>query len=983
MASSLLAEALLLLAAAVTLIGVWTSYRQREQRATAALRSSEERFRHLTSLSADWFWETDAEYRLSWLSGGAALAELFGGELAYGRALWEVPGLAVEPRALVEHLERLKHIDARLPLFDFEVLRRGEDGRPRTHTVLGRPRYDARGRFLGYRGVGRDITEKRRAELALGEAKERLELATEGGSLAIWDCSVAQDRIYLNERGASMLGRAPQPMTASSGELLDHVHEQDREATREAFVKAIKGETPTCSAEFRVRDARGGWKWVHAIGRVTERDAAGRTVRLSGATVDIDARKRAEHATRDAEERYRSLIELAPDGVIVSSGGIIEYANPAAARILRAGGAQQLLGLKNEDLTHPEHRARYRERRAYLEAGPGTTSFEERRLRCLDGSDTVVEVAGVSYLERGRLVVQAVLRDVTEQRRTREALAERERRFRDVVEASGEYVWEAGADWRYAYLSERAEAVLGYLRHEMLGRAPREFMPLDQARALEDWFAGRSAKPEAFRDLVHRSITKSGQVIWQSVSGVPVLDAQGRLAGYRGTGADVTARKHAEERIQYLATRDALTGLPNRVLLADRADQALLAAARARGSLALLVIDLDRFKLVNDSLGHAAGDALLRAVAERLGGTLRRDDTLARAGEDEFVLLWNGLKGVQDAALAAQRVLGILARPFVVEDRSLTATASIGIAVYPENGRNFAELLRNADAAMHHAKETGRDAFRFFSPELNARATERLATENDLRRALGRGELLLYWQPVQRARGGMVGAEALLRWQHPREGLLGPERFIPIAEESGLIRALGEWALERALARVGAWRRRYGGGLWFALNVSASELAQGRGYVARLAAALEAHRVPGRELELEVTERVLMQHLPENVATLKAIGALGVRVAIDDFGTGYSSLAYLRQLPIDKLKIDRSFLRELEANPGDATLVQTIAAMARTLGLHVAAEGVEGAPQLARLLALGCEEWQGYHGSPPLDAAAFERLLERRAAAAV
>ena len=982
-----LVEALLLVTGGLVLFGVWFSARRRDQRATQALRLSEERFRHLTSLSADWFWETDAQHRVSWLSGGPAVAALFGAEMAHGRKLWEVPGVAVEPRALVEHFERLLELDAQMPFFDF-MISRSDAGERRVHRITGKPRYDAAGRFLGYRGVGQDITEMRRAARALGEAKERLELATEGGNLAVWDCDVGADTVFLSRGWAKLIGEEPVARTLRSQDLYQAIHAADRDAVRASFLRALKGATVQ-SVEFRAWTVSGEWRWLLATGCVGERDAEGRALRMTGTIVDVDARKRAEQATRDAQERYRSLIELAPDGVIVSSGGVIEYANPEAARILKAGSAKRLLGTRSEEYIHPEHRARYRDRRAYLEAGPGTTAFEERTLRCFDGSDVVVEVAGVSYLERGRLVVQAVMRDTTDQRKAREVLAEREKRFRDVLEASGEYVWETDAAWRYTFLSERVETVLGYLRHEMIGRMPREFMPLGEARSMDDWFALRSAHGDAFRDMVHRSLTKSGRVIWLSVTGIPVLNAAGELTGYRGTGADITARKQAEDRIQYLATRDALTGLPNRLLLADRADQAILAAARTRGSLALLFLDLDRFNLVNDSLGHAAGDALLRAVAERLGATLRPDDTLARLGGDEFVLLWNGLKDSSEAAALAQRALSILARPFTIEGHTLGVTASIGISVYPGDGRDFGELLKNADAANSHAKETGRDSFRFFSPELYARAVARLAMENDLRHALARNELVLHWQPVIDTLGTLVGAEALVRWHHPKNGLLMPDSFIPVAEDCGLIRPLGAWTLERALSQAGAWRRMQAGaragaaggadGLFFAINVSAHELAQGDAYVAMLEAALAANQLPGECIELEVTERVLMSALAENVETLRKIGALGVRVAIDDFGTGYSSLAYLRQLPIDKLKIDRSFLRELDAHPHDVTIVQTIAAMAKALGLRVAAEGVESAQQLERLRALGCDEWQGHHFSAALDAAGFEQLLARSA----
>jgi diguanylate cyclase (GGDEF)-like protein/PAS domain S-box-containing protein len=985
---SQLVEALLLVTGGLVLLGVWYGARRRDRRATQALRVSEERFRHLTSLSADWFWETDTQHRISWLSGGPAVAALFGAQMAHGRRLWEVPGVLVEPRALVEHFERLEELDAQLPFFDF-MISRSDAGERRVHRITGKPRYDAQGKFLGYRGVGQDITDKRRAERSLAEAKERLQLALEGSGTSLWDTDLCNGEVFLSEGWAEMLGRPRAPTRTTVEELAKIVHPDDLARVRQVQLDAIRGKSTGYAQEHRVRTPSGNWVWVLSRGSVVERDPeTGRALRMAGTNLDISVRKRAEQSLRDAEERYRSLIELSPDGVVVQSDGIIEYANSAAAGMLGANSPKQLMGMRADSFIHEEHQGRHDQRIAYLQAGPGKTAFEERRLRRLDGKEAVLETAGVSYLERGRLVLQTVLRDVTEQRKAREQLAEREKRFRDVLEASGEYVWETDAGWRYTFLSERVETVLGYLRHEMIGRAPREFMPLGEAQAMEDWFAERAAHAEGFRDQVHRSLTKSGGVIWQSVTGVPVFDAAGKLTGYRGTGADITARKQAEERIQYLATRDALTGLPNRLLLADRANQAILAAARTRGSLALLFLDLDRFNLINDSLGHAAGDALLRAVAERLGGvggsssTLRRDDTLARLGGDEFVLLWNGLKDTADAAALAQRALTILARPFTIEGRTLSVTASIGISVYPGDGRDFGELLKNADAANHHAKETGRNSFRFFSPELNARAVARLAMENDLRHALARNELVLHWQPVVSSAGGIVGAEALVRWQHPEKGLLMPDQFVAVAEDCGLIRPLGQWTLERALSQAGAWRKQYGGDLCFALNVSAHELAQGGEYVKMLSDALAANQLPGRCVELEVTERVLMSQLAGNVETLRRIGALGVRVAIDDFGTGYSSLAYLRQLPIDKLKIDRSFLRELDAHPhdparnADATIVQTIAAMAKALGLRVAAEGVESEGQLQRLRALGCDEWQGHYFSASLDAAGFENLLK-------
>jgi diguanylate cyclase (GGDEF)-like protein/PAS domain S-box-containing protein len=973
----LLTEALLLVAAAGIIFAAWMHARLRDRRATRALRASEERFRNLTALSADWFWESDTEHRITWLTGGATVLGFFGSGLAFGKRLWELPGVELDGGAFTAHLELLH---GHAPFFELELARLHPDGTRHVHVVSGQPRHDAAGGFIGYRGVGRDVTERRRGERELAAAKERLELALDGSGGILWDTDLQTGKVYLSEGWAEFLGLPRAPTATTVDELVRGVHPDDLPRGLKISVEVMKGERPDYAGEHRFRVADGSWKWLLSRGKITERDGDGRALRMTGINLDVTLRKRAEESLREAEERYRSLVEMTPNGVLVYANGVIEYANPAAARILKAPTTRALLGLHITEILHADQHERFAERMKFLQMGPGGVEFEERQFLCRDGSSVTIEVAAVSYLERGRLVMQAVLRDVTAERQARRALAEREKRFSDVVEASGEYVWETDAQWRYTYLSARAEAVLGYMRDELLGRAPRDFMPLGEARVLEEWFEHNTRAGQPFRDLVHRSITKSGRAIWQQVSGMPVHDAQGRLAGYRGTGADVTARKQAEESIQYLATRDALTGLPNRALLGVRAAQAILAAARGRGMLAVLVIDLDRFKLVNDSLGHRAGDALLRAVGERLSNTLRRDDTLARTGGDEFVLLWDGLKTAQDAALVAQRVQTILQRPFTLEGRALNVTASIGIAIYPEDGRDFNELLKNADTALYDAKDGGRSNFRCFSPALHTRAVERLTLESDLRGALARSELQLRWQPVVR-NDALVGAEVLVRWNHPQRGLLKPDAFIPQAEECGLIRAVGEWTLERALAQVGAWQRQLPGAPWFAINVSALELAQGEAYVARLREALAAHAVPAERLELEVTERVLMAHLPESIETLRRIGALGVRLAIDDFGTGYSSLAYLRRLPIHKLKIDRGFLRELETSDGDAMIVETVAAMAKGLGLQVAAEGVETEAQLRRLRAMGCEEWQGHLYSEPLEASAFERLaLGERAA---
>lgn len=839
---------------------------RKSAREKARLAQNERRFRELTELSADWFWETDPQHRVVWLSGGAPVSTFFGHTPTYGKRFWEIPQIEVEPGALEAHLERLEQ---QLPFFDLEIARADERGARQIHIVSGQSRLAPDGRFLGYRGVGRDITEQRSAERKLFEAKARLELALDGGNLAEWHLDLERQAVFAGDGWVRFLGHQESPEITALEEMFAALHPQDQDGFREAFIASVKGEGVEFNREFRMRHKSGSWRWLHARGRVTERDPGGRARRMSGTLADIDGRRRAESAMRESALR-----------------------------------------------------------------------------------------------------------------------------FEDVADLSREYVWETDASWRFTYLSERVEAVLGYTRAEMLGRKPRDFMPLGEAGEVEDWFEQNARAGGAFRELVHRSITKSGGVAWQSVSGVPVRDAAGNITGYRGTAADVTARRLAEARIEYLATRDALTGLPNRILLADRAAQAILAAARAqlhdsraqlhdpraRSQLALVCIDLDRFALVNSSLDHRKGDALLCAVAERLEG-LVPEGTLARLGGDDFVLV-QPVKAIEEAGVLAQRILDALARPFSAAGESLTVAASIGIAIYPADGRDFPELLKNADAAMYHAKESGRGGFRYFSPGLNARAVERLRLENELRGALARGELVLHWHPVVQQKGKVVGAEALVRWNHPARGLLPPEDFVPLAEECGLIRAVGEWILERALSQAGAWQRKLPGPLWFAVNVSAQELALGTRYFEKIKSCLKDNALEGSRIELEVTERVLMSNVAENIDTLRRIGELGVRFAIDDFGTGYSSLAYLRLLPIQKLKIDRSFLREIESHPADEAIVRAIAAMAKSLGIAIAAEGVEREAQLERLLALGCEQWQGHYFSQPLDAAGFEKLFSAESRAA-
>jgi len=436
-------------------------------------------------------------------------------------------------------------------------------------------------------------------------------------------------------------------------------------------------------------------------------------------------------------------------------------------------------------------------------------------------------------------------------------------------------------------------------------------------------------------------------------------------------------RKHYQDQLERQANYDVLTGLPNRNLFHDRLSQAVY-AQRHRRPLALVFIDLDHFKFVNDSLGHHAGDELLKVVADRLRSCVREADTVARLGGDEFVLILNDQTNEELIFHAMQRIISRLVEPISINERELYITCSAGISLYPQDGPDVETLLKNADAAMYRAKEQGRNNFQFFTAEMNARANERLALENGLRRAVECDEFILHYQPrVDLKTRSIVGVEALIRWQHPRWGLLPPERFIPLAEETGLIVSIGDWVLRTAFAQSKSWQDAGMPRLTMSVNLSARQFKQ-KDLVKSVARALQATRLDGRCVELELTESLVM-HNPEGaIATLLELKSLGLRLAVDDFGTGYSSLSYLKRFPLDALKIDQSFVRDIGSDPDDAVLTRAIISLGHSLNMKTVAEGVETAEQLTLLEEQGCDEVQGFFLGEPLPPDEFQRVFLNR-----
>lgn len=572
-------------------------------------------------------------------------------------------------------------------------------------------------------------------------------------------------------------------------------------------------------------------------------------------------------------------------------------------------------------------------------------------------------------------------RDVLETRikeRTAE-LQKSEDRFRSLTSLSSDWFWEQDAEFRFTSISGRFHAATGISESDHIGKARWELPGVEAPGG--GWAAHRANLDarETFHEMQLRRRLNDGSYTYSLVSGEAVFGESGEFLGYRGTGRDITKQKIAEEKVSHLARFDTLTSLFNRSTFFDCLDHALAVASRSSHQLAVLFIDLDRFKDVNDSLGHFVGDQVLEVMARRLQATVRSADTLARLGGDEFVLLAENVASTQSIADLAQRVVEMLAEPVLAGGQDCRLGASVGIALYPGDGEDAPTLLRNADIAMYRAKGSGRNGFAFFSQALDQPQKERILLGASLHRALDLNQLLLLYQPkLSVATGAMVGAEALIRWQHPERGLVPPAAFIPFAEESGLILPFGRWVLRAACAQAMAWQALGLPPFSVAVNLSARQFNDSQ-LAADVRAALRETELDPQLLELEITESVMVEQHERALETLREIKAMGVQVSIDDFGTGYSSLARLQKLPIDAVKIDRSFIGDVTANSDDAAITTAIIAMAHSLRLRVIAEGVETREQAQFLRERGCDEMQGFYFCRPVLPAEIVAFARRSA----
>ena len=710
---------------------------------------------------------------------------------------------------------------------------------------------------------------------------------------------------------------------------------------------------------------------------------------------DISERRRSEEALRRNERRLADAQEIARLGswewnVAQDS---VSWSDQLYRVFGRPRGSTSVL---NDFVSsvHPEDRSRVDE--AFRGASEAAEHFElDCRIVGLDGAERVVHVRGEPVLDAEGVFVglRGTGQDVTEIKRAEREKERLASELRLLLESAAEGIWGVDVDGHFTFMNRAAAEMLGWEPEEVIGRNAHDLVhhsrPDGSPYPNEECPTFRSFRTGEGRRL-------DGEILWRrdgtsfptSYASFPIK-RDGVLEGAVITCSDITERQRAADelrdanlRLQELASTDVLTGLPNRALFSDRLDQALALARRERKEVAVLFIDLDRFKDVNDSLGHQGGDDLLVEVARRLGVAMRDSDTVARLGGDEFAVLLGGTASPEEAAGAAERILASFRKPFSTGGIQFFTSASVGVALWPEDCSSKTELLQHADVAMYRAKAAGGDRFEMFQPAMTVAARDRLTVESELRLALEAGEFFLRYHPqIDLASGSVVAVEALVRWAHPSRGEVTPLDFIPLAEDSGLIVPIGAWVLSEACRQAACWRVELSGHapLRMAVNVSPRQLTH-PDFVARVTEALAASGLPAGQLELEITENVLITDAGPAVGTLKTLRQLGVGLAIDDFGTGYSSLSYFQRFPVDRLKLDRSFIAgmrdtEGQARPGQAALVAAAVDLAHALGIEAVAEGVETEEQRSALVTLGCDQAQGYLWTRPLRSEEFSGWL--------
>lgn len=819
----------------------------------------------------------------------------------------------------------------------------------------------------------------------LAESERRYRSVVESAHEVIGITDPAGVWTFLNPAWEDVTGFS---VEESLGRHVDEfTYPEDIPFNAERFAALIRGEVPDCRHEVRLNRRGGGFCWVEMFARL-DRDENGEIVSVSGNFHDVTERKRAEEALSEMRSMYHQVLDTIPDLVLCKGPG---------SRILWANQAfREYYGMSNDELNNiidapfaePDITQQYVKDDLHVFTTGRSMDIPEEPIVRHDGRIRLFHTVKFAIKDRNGEVTMTVgvSRDVTERKNRERSLSESEELFRHAFEGAPIGMTLVATDLSILRVNRSFCRMLGYTADEIVGRSIVDITFPEDVRKEERQAARLFRNEIAKYTHEKRYLRHDGGVMWGTLTTTAIRDESGQIIYAMGMVEDITERKEqeaalskSEERHRWLAQHDPLTELPNRSLFYDRLERVIAESERNPVKAAVLLFDLDRFKHVNDTLGHDAGDRILREAAARLKQCLRPCDTLARMGGDEFIVLLSEIDDPSRAVRVAERLLAALTTPFVIDDRELFVNATAGISVFPSDGRDAATLLRHADTAMHRAKEQGRGSCRLFAEAMNVAAFERLILENSLRRGLERGEFLLYYQPqVSMQTGDITGAEALIRWQHPEMGMVSPDRFIPLAEETGFIVEIGAWVVQEAARQAAAW---HAGGylLRVAINLSAVQFRR-CGLAATVDAALKEAGVDSTLIELELTESAFFDTGEEAAQTMQSLKSLGVTLAVDDFGTGYSSLSYLRRLPLDVLKIDRVFVRNLPEDSKDEAVVRALLDLAHALDMRVVAEGVETQAQWDRLRILGCDSAQGYLFCRPMPAEELTRMLETKGA---
>lgn len=851
------------------------------------------------------------------------------------------------------------------------------DGSQREVIIHRTPYYDAEGNLSGLVGTAFDQSELRRLEMAHQESERRFHRIFQSTSAGM--ALISPDGGFLRINGAycRFLDYAEAELLEMT--IFDVTPEEEREETRQRWQARIESKQAGqvhLEKRFVRKDGRIVWGRISATWFYDTDDTF-----LYAASVlqDITPQKELEGELRASSETLHALIASSPLAIFVYNPDTsIRLWNGAAERIF-GWQAAEVIGRPNP-VVPPDNRQEFADLWNRVARGEALTGVELVRWK-KDGAPIPINLSMAAMRNAsGRMIgIMSIVEDISSRKNIERALRESEERFRSIFEGAAAGMTTITADGGYLQVNPAFCRFIGYSPQELINSlSVADITHPDDRKETEKLFREvRGGLRQTF-NYQKRFIRKDGRTVWAQVTSTWLFDGNGSPSYAVGLVQDITERKQAAQKIEELAYFDPLTGLANRTLLTDRLNQILARSRRDQQPIGLLSLDLDRFKGVNDAQGRIVGDQLLKGIAARLKPLVRASDTLARLGGDEFAVVLSATDPEQAVAAMARKIMAVLAVPFQIDGQEIFTSVSMGIALYPLDGRDADSLLRHADIALSAAKERGKNQYQFFSPEMNHRAVERMSLETSLRRALEREEFFLHFQPqVHLQTGRLIGAEALLRWRHPEKGLIPPAKFIPLAEETGLILPIGEWVLRQACLQAKAWQAAGHPFLRVAVNLSANQFRQAN----LVAMTEEILRETGLEadcLEFELTESILMKSSKGALGVLKRLKEIGIYLTVDDFGTGYSSLNYLKNFPLNRLKIDKSFVRDITSDPGDAAIAEAIIAMARSLGLSVIAEGVENQNQMAFLQDRSCYEMQGFYFGRPEPAEAFSMRFQQR-----